>query len=209
MRAVSERAGALSQSDAAALLAEWKESERKEQGMPQKLKTSLSDLPEDSREDESEEERALLIEDDFADDEIVYDEKSTPSHWNVNVLVGALYLGYVFASFALQNLNQLQPGCAQLVSLLQYLSVVAENGTRRNQHCHLEVSTVNLISFPLFPCKKYPKSMEYYPYIFYPLVFGACHSEESGTYPPINSRTFLCRAVMPDRSKSIVSAPAA
>ena len=134
VRAVSERAGAISQSDAAALLAEWKESERKEQGMPQKLKTSLSDLPEDSQEDECEEDRVLLIEDDFADDEIVYDEKSTPSHWSVNVLVGALYLGYVFASFALQYLNQLLPGCAQLVSLLQYLSVVAENGSHAVQY---------------------------------------------------------------------------
>ena len=102
--------------------------------MPQKLKTSLSDLPEDSQEDESEEARALLIEDDFADDEVVHDEKSTSPHWRVNANVGALFLGYVFASFALQNLNQLQPGCAQLVSLLQYLSVVAENGSRAVQY---------------------------------------------------------------------------
>lgn len=105
-RAVSERVGAISQSDAAALLAEWKESERKEQGMPQKLKTSLSDLPEDSQEDESEEERALIMEDDFADDEMIYDGKESiaaKSHWSVHVLVGALFLGYLSASFALQK----------------------------------------------------------------------------------------------------------
>ena len=132
---MSERVGAISQSDAVALLAEWKESERKEQGMPQKLKSSLSDLPEDPQEDESEEERALLVEEDFVDDELMHDEKSTSSHyWSVNVNVGALWAGYVLASFALQNLNQLQPGCAQLVSLVQYLSVVAENGSHAVQY---------------------------------------------------------------------------
>jgi len=129
-RAVSERVG-ISQSDAAALHAEWKQSEGKE--LPQKLKTSLSDLAEESLEEESDEDRALLMEDRFADDELIYDEReaiaqSTPSHWSVNVLVGALFLGYVFASAALQQLNSVRPGCAQLVTLCQYLSVILEKG---------------------------------------------------------------------------------
>jgi len=103
---VSERVG-ISQQDAAALLTDWKESERKE-GRPQKLKTSLSDLPEESLEEESDEDRALLQGDQFADDELIYDEKeaiaqSTPSNWSVKVLVGALFLGYVSASAALQQ----------------------------------------------------------------------------------------------------------
>ena len=105
-RAVSERVG-ISQQDAAALLTDWKESERKE-GRPQKLKTWLSDLPEESLEEESDEDRALLQGDQFADGELIYDEKeaiaqSTPSNWSVNVLVGALFLGYISASAALQQ----------------------------------------------------------------------------------------------------------
>ena len=104
-RAVSERVG-ISQQDAAALLTDWKESERKEGR--QKLKTSLSDLPEETLEEESDEDRALLQGDQFADDELIYAEKeaiaqSTPSNWSVNVLVGALFLGYVSASAALQQ----------------------------------------------------------------------------------------------------------
>eukprot|EP00566_Odontella_aurita_P018453 CAMPEP_0113569074 /NCGR_PEP_ID=MMETSP0015_2-20120614/24202_1 /TAXON_ID=2838 /ORGANISM="Odontella" /LENGTH=324 /DNA_ID=CAMNT_0000471685 /DNA_START=49 /DNA_END=1019 /DNA_ORIENTATION=- /assembly_acc=CAM_ASM_000160 len=53
-------------------------------------------------------------------------DASTP--WRVKLLVFGLFTGYVLSSAALQQLNNLRPGCGTMVTLLQYIAVIFEKG---------------------------------------------------------------------------------
>jgi len=63
-----------------------------------------------------------VLEDEESDDEQLGSMEGSPT-W---VLVCGLFSGYLLSSLGLQKLNDLRPGCGQLVTLLQYVATIAE-----------------------------------------------------------------------------------
>lgn len=62
----------------------------------------------------------------FEEEAVLSQDEHSAQQTATWMLVSGLFSGYVLSSAGLQQLNNLRPGCGQLVTLLQYLATIAE-----------------------------------------------------------------------------------